>query len=134
MGCNMIGGAIMLFLNYFYTDIFYCKWHWLSVQAISVRYRRCRQHPDHGRDCQTVPITRWGRFRPYFCYVGADNVLFSVLMFTTPEWSYNSKVIYAFVTYFLMSLTYTAINIPYCSGGATADPYEQAFSLTASLW
>ena len=21
-GCNMIGGAIMLFLNYFYTDVF----------------------------------------------------------------------------------------------------------------
>ena len=43
--------------------------------------------------------------------------LFSILMFTTPEWSYNSKVIYAFVTYFLLSLTYTAINIPYCSLG-----------------
>ncbi|VEA69960.1 Inner membrane symporter yicJ [Serratia rubidaea] len=48
-------------------------------------------------------------------------------MFTTPEWSYNSKVIYAFATYFLMSLTYTAINIPYCSLGGviTADPHER---------
>ena len=27
-------------------------------------------------------------------------------------WTYNSKVIYAFVTYFLLSITYTAINIP----------------------
>ena len=45
-------------------------------------------------------------------------------MFTTPDWSYNSKVIYAFVTYFLLSLTYTAINIPYCSLGGviTNDP------------
>jgi sugar (glycoside-pentoside-hexuronide) transporter len=48
-------------------------------------------------------------------------------MFTTPEWSYNSKVIYAFVTYFLLSLTYTAINIPYCSLGGviTNDPKER---------
>ncbi|MDR8464264.1 MFS transporter, partial [Acinetobacter baumannii] len=53
--------------------------------------------------------------------------LFSVLMFTTPEWTYNSKVIYAFVTYFLLSITYTAINIPYCSLGTvmTADPKER---------
>jgi Na+/melibiose symporter-like transporter len=41
-----------------------------------------------------------------------------------PEWTYNSKVIYAFVTYFLLSITYTAINIPYCSLGSviTNDP------------
>ncbi len=48
-------------------------------------------------------------------------------MFTTPEWTYHSKVIYAFVTYFLLSLTYTAINIPYCSLGSviTNDPQER---------
>lgn len=38
-------------------------------------------------------------------------------MFTTPDWDYNSKVVYAFVTYFLLSVTYTAINIPYRSLG-----------------
>jgi hypothetical protein len=37
-----------------------------------------------------------------------------------PEWTYNSKVIYAFVTYFLLSITYTAINIPYCSLGMSS--------------
>ncbi len=48
-------------------------------------------------------------------------------MFTTPDWGYNSKVVYAFVTYFLLSVTYTAINIPYCSLGGviTNDPKER---------
>jgi sugar (glycoside-pentoside-hexuronide) transporter len=48
-------------------------------------------------------------------------------MFTTPDWTYHNKVIWAFVTYFLMSLTYTAINIPYCSLGGviTNDPGER---------
>ena len=27
-GCNMIGGAIMLFLNYFYTDVFGRRLRW----------------------------------------------------------------------------------------------------------
>lgn len=41
----------------------------------------------------------------------------AVLMFTTPELSMNGKIIYAWVTYLVMSLIYTAINIPYCSVG-----------------
>ncbi|MDP0983859.1 MFS transporter, partial [Klebsiella variicola] len=43
------------------------------------------------------------------------------------EWTYNSKVIYAFVTYILLSVTYPAINIPSCSLGTvmTADPKER---------
>ncbi|HAB75404.1 MAG TPA: MFS transporter, partial [Pantoea sp.] len=60
-------------------------------------------------------------------WISVPYVLFSVLMFTTPDWSYENKVIWAFVTYFLMSLTYTAINIPYCSLGGviTSDPGER---------
>ena len=61
--------------------------------------------------------SRWGRFRPWILWMAAPFAFFSYLMFTTPDWAYNSKVIYAFVTYFLLSLTYTAINIPYCSLG-----------------
>ena len=43
--------------------------------------------------------SKYGRFRPWLLWI-AFYALFSILMFTTPEWSYNSKVIYAFVTYF----------------------------------
>ncbi|MCS5880299.1 MFS transporter [Klebsiella variicola subsp. variicola] len=66
-------------------------------------------------------------FVHWLLWIAFPYALFSVLMFTTPEWTYNSKVIYAFVTYFLLSVTYTAINIPYCSLGTvmTADPKER---------
>ena len=36
-----------------------------------------------------------------------------VLTFTTPELSLGGKIIYAYVTYILMMMAYTAINIPY---------------------
>ena len=77
--------------------------------------------------------SKYGRFRPWLLWIAFPYALFSILMFTTPDWSYNSKVIYAFVTYFLLSLTYTAINIPYCSLGAalTSDPRE---SLSLQSW
>ncbi|WP_455817660.1 glycoside-pentoside-hexuronide (GPH):cation symporter [Pseudomonas cerasi] len=125
-GCNMIGGAIMLFLNYFYTDVFGLAPALVGVLLLSVRVLDAVTDPIMGAIADRTQ-SRWGRFRPWLLWVSVPYVLFSVLMFTTPEWSYNSKVIWAFATYFLMSLTYTAINIPYCSLGGviTSDPGER---------
>lgn len=125
-GCNMIGGAIMLFLNYFYTDIYGLTPALVGVLLLSVRVLDAVTDPIMGAIADRTQ-SRWGRFRPWLLWISLPYVLFSVLMFTTPEWSYNSKVAYAFATYFLMSLTYTAINIPYCSLGGviTSDPQER---------
>ncbi|KHS72952.1 permease [Pectobacterium brasiliense] len=125
-GCNMIGGAIMLFLSYFYTDIYGLSPALVGTLLLSIRVVDAVTDPIMGAIADRTQ-SRWGRFRPYLLWVCVPYVLFSVLMFTTPDWSYNGKVIYAFVTYFLMSLTYTAINIPYCSLGGviTADPHER---------
>jgi sugar (glycoside-pentoside-hexuronide) transporter len=125
-GCNMIGGAIMLFLNYFYTDVFGLAPALVGVLLLSVRVIDAVTDPIMGAIADRTQ-SKYGRFRPWLLWISLPYVLFSVLMFTTPEWTYNSKVIYAFVTYFLMSLTYTAINIPYCSLGGviTNDPSER---------
>lgn len=125
-GCNMIGGAIMLFLNYFYTDVFGLAPALVGTLLLSVRVLDAVTDPIMGAIADRTQ-SRWGRFRPWLLWVSVPYVLFSVLMFTTPDWSYENKVIWAFVTYFLMSLTYTAINIPYCSLGGviTNDPRER---------
>lgn len=125
-GCNMIGGAIMLFLNYFYTDVFGLAPALVGILLLSVRVLDAVTDPIMGAIADRTQ-SRWGRFRPWLLWISLPYVLFSVLMFTTPDWSYQSKVIWAFVTYFLMSLTYTAINIPYCSLGGviTNDPGER---------
>ena len=125
-GCNMIGGAIMLFLNYFYTDIFGLTPVLVGILLLSVRVIDAIIDPMMGAVADRT-TSRWGRFRPYLLWVALPYALFSVLMFTTPDWNINSKIIYAFITYFLMSVAYTAINIPYCSLGGviTADPHER---------
>ena len=125
-GCNIIFGAIMLFVNYFYTDIFGLAPALVGVLLLSVRVIDAVTDPIMGAMADRTR-SKYGRFRPWLLWIAFPYALFSVLMFTTPEWSYNSKVIYAFVTYFLLSLTYTAINIPYCSLGSviTNDPKER---------
>ena len=125
-GCNIIFGAIMLFVNYFYTDIFGLAPALVGVLLLSVRVIDAVTDPIMGAMADRTR-SKYGRFRPWLLWIAFPYALFSVLMFTTPEWTYNSKVIYAFVTYFLLSLTYTAINIPYCSLGSviTNDPQER---------
>ena len=48
-------------------------------------------------------------------------------MFITPDWDYNSKLIFAWVSYSLAMLLYTVVQIPYSAlmGVMTADSRER---------
>lgn len=50
-----------------------------------------------------------------------------MLTFYTPDFSAQGKIIYACVTYILLTLVYTFVNVPYCAmpGVITADPKER---------
>ncbi|RAP68527.1 MFS/sugar transport family protein [Candidatus Erwinia dacicola] len=61
---------------YFYTDVFGLAPALVGVLLLSVRAIADRTH------------SRWGRFRPWLLWISRPYVLFSVLMFTTPDWSY----------------------------------------------
>lgn len=57
--------------------------------------------------------TRWGRYRPYLLWMAVPFAVAGILLFTTPDFSYEGKRIWAYVTYILMMTVYTAINVPY---------------------
>lgn len=73
--------------------------------------------------------TRWGRFRPYILFGAIPLLLSLVAMFSIPGGlSGGGKIVWAYVTYALFSLTYSFVNIPYGSLAAamTQDPDERA--------
>jgi GPH family glycoside/pentoside/hexuronide:cation symporter len=59
--------------------------------------------------------TRWGKFRPYLLWVAIPFGIIGVLLFTTPDFGTTGKLIYAYLTYTIMMMAYTAINVPYAS-------------------
>lgn len=71
--------------------------------------------------------TKWGRYRPYLLWVAVPFAIAGILTFTTPDFSYTGKLIYAYVTYILMMTIYTAINVPYGAmlGVMTDKPEEK---------
>ncbi len=59
--------------------------------------------------------TRWGKFRPYLFYLALPFAIIGILTFMTPPFGNTGKIIFAFVTYTLMMMVYSAINVPYAS-------------------
>ena len=65
-GCNIIFGAIMLFVNYFYTDIFGLAPALVGVLLLSVRVIDAVTDPIMGR-WPTVPAVNTGAFAHGYC-------------------------------------------------------------------
>ncbi|WP_394133222.1 glycoside-pentoside-hexuronide (GPH):cation symporter [Shewanella maritima] len=123
---NIVFQTVMLFLTYFYTDIFGISPAFVGTMFLSVRLIDAVTDPLMGALADRTR-TRWGKFRPYLLWFALPFGLISVLAFTTPDLSESGKMVYAFVTYTALMMVYTAINIPYCALGGvlTADPKER---------
>lgn len=113
-GSCMIWSVLALYLTWFYTDVYGLDPAIVGTLFLVIRVFDAFSDPVMGAICDRTR-TRWGKFRPWILWMAVPFGLGAVLMFTTPDLSMNGKIIYAWVTYLVMSLIYTAINIPYCS-------------------
>lgn len=57
--------------------------------------------------------TKMGQFRPWILWTAVPFGLILALTFTTPPLGTLGKLIYAYITYLLYTLIYTASNVPY---------------------
>ena len=123
---NIIFQTVMMFLLLFYTDVVGLSPAIVGVLFLVVRIVDAVTDPLMGALADKTH-SKWGQFRPYLLWLALPFALISVLAFSTPDFTGNSKIIYAFVTYTLLMLAYTAINIPYCALGGvlTANKSER---------
>ena len=71
--------------------------------------------------------TRWGRYRPYLLWFAIPFAVMGVITFFTPEFGSVGKLVYAYITYSLMMIVYSMINVPYASllGVMSSEPKER---------
>ena len=71
--------------------------------------------------------SRWGKFRPYILFGAVPLAVSAVLAFTTPEFAYLVKVVYAYITFIVFMFLYSTVNIPYTAllGVISGDPIER---------
>ncbi|WP_052572693.1 MFS transporter [Haloferula sp. BvORR071] len=77
--------------------------------------------------------TRWGKFRPYLLWGAIPYGLCGYLMFAAPDFGEQGKVIYAYITYGLMMLSYTVINVPYSSLLGVISPSSRTRTQAATF-
>ncbi|GED23483.1 MFS transporter [Halomonas halmophila] len=127
-GNNMTFAAVVMYLSYFYTDVYGISPAVVGTIFLSMRFVDAVTDPLMGALADKTR-SRWGRFRPYLLFMPVPLSAACVLMFTTPDWSGTAKIAYAFATYFAMSLLYTAVNIPYCAlGGVITSDHRERVS------
>lgn len=123
---NILYQAWSFFLMIFYTDVFGIDAKVASFMFLITRVWDMVNDPLMGMIADRTN-TRWGKFRPYLLWMAVPYGILACAMFITPDWGQNMKIVYAYVTYILATMAYTAINIPYSSMMAvmTPDPKER---------
>ena len=123
---NVVWSSLALIITFFYTDVY--KLNPAHLAMLGLVPRLIDAFADVAMGMYTDShTTRWGRYRPYFLIFAVPFGLSVMLVFTTPELSESGKLIWAYATYILMMLVFTAVTIPYISlpGVLTADPQER---------
>ena len=109
---NFFFQVFNIFLLYYYTDVFGLAPAAVGLMFMVTKVVDAISDPLMGIVADRTN-TRWGKFRPYLLYGAIPYGILGYAMFAGPEFSDSGKLIYAYVTYTLMMLAYTVINVPY---------------------
>ena len=111
---SMFWKLFSVYLMVFYTDVFGISAAAVGTMFLLSRFWDAANDPIVGILSDRVN-TRWGKFRPFILFGAVPFALIGVLTFTTPDWSTEAKLIYAYITYTLMMMVYTVVNVPYAA-------------------
>ena len=109
---NFFFQVFNLFLLYYYTDVYGLAPAAVGTMFLVTKVIDAVSDPVMGLIADRTE-SRWGKFRPYLLWAAIPYGLFGYAMFAGPQFSDTGKLIYAYATYTLMMLAYTAINVPY---------------------
>ena len=128
VGCNFSWMFVGNFLMIFYTDVFGISMSAVAALMLFSRFWDAINDPIVGglTDRTNTP---WGRYRPWLLI---DAPLTAVVLIASfwahPDWNDTVKIVYMIITYCILVLGYTCVNIPYGTlcGAMTQNIEERA--------
>ncbi len=109
---NIAWRGVATFLFIFYTDVF-----GLNPATVGILFLVARFSDGISDVLMGVlgdrTTSKYGKFRPWILWTAIPLGVILSLLFTSPNFNATGKIIYAYVTYILFTLIYTANNVPY---------------------
>ncbi|PMD90383.1 MFS transporter [Siphonobacter sp. BAB-5405] len=122
LAANLIFQTLMAFLTFFYTDVYKISPGSASFIMLTGGVIGAVFNLAMGAIADRTN-TRWGKFRPWVLWTSVPFGIIALLAFSTPSFNESGKIAYAFVTYVILVVVYSANNLPYSalSGVMTGD-------------
>lgn len=123
---SMFWKLFSMFLMIYYTDVVEISPAAVGTMFLLTRLWDGLNDPIMGVIADRTK-TSMGKFRPYLLWVAIPFGIVGILTFSTFDFGPSGKLIYAYITYTLMMMVYTAINVPYSSlmGVMTSNTKER---------
>lgn len=137
-GCNLAFSLSTTFLLFYYTDVAGLSAAAIATMFLVVRLWDAFADLIAGRAVDST-MTRWGKFRPFILFGAVPLLFLSYLTFNVPtQWrgdpiaplSSGPGILYAYLTYAVLGLLYSLVNIPY---GSLASAMTQSVHERAKL-
>ena len=113
LAANLVFQTLVTYLAFFYTDIYGLETTDASAIILVVGLVAAFGFNPIIGTLSDRTNSRWGKFRPWILFTSVPLGVIALLAFSTPDFEYKGKVIYAAVTYTILLLLYAANNLPY---------------------
>ena len=126
MALNVVISSMMLIITFFYTDIYGLRTQDLALLFVVVKIVGALADLVMGQVTDRF-TWRMGRYRPWLLALAVPYGISVFFTFTTPDWGYSAKLVWAYSTYIMVTIMTAGVGIPYISliSGLTSDPKER---------
>lgn len=130
-GCNLAFALTTSFLLFYYTDVAGLSAAAVGTMFLVVRLWDAFTDLFAGRVVDST-MSRWGKFRPFILFGAVPLLFLNFLTFNMPDGmkGTNTGLLWAWLTYAVLGLLYSMVNIPY---GSLASAMTQSVHERAKL-
>jgi len=129
---NLFFQGVNIFLFYYYVDVWEVNPAVVGTIFLVTRLWDAVNDPVMGLIADRTQ-TKYGRYRPYLLWMAIPFGVIGYLTFASPDIEGTVKIAYVAISYLLLGMIYTAINVPYSALMGVMTPDAEQRTILSSF-